>query len=330
LTGNSQNSASPEKVYGISEIYRHAGDGASRFAAMNFNRCRILFAVFAVLCAASLRAVADEPFFFIQISDPQMGMFADNRDFVQDAANFEFVVATINRLKPAFVVVTGDLVNKGGDAAQIAEYRRISGKIDRAIPVYNIPGNHDVSNVPTPATIEGYTKVFGPDHYTFRHGGFVGITLNSTVIHSPNQASDQFNEQERWLRAELAKAKAEHARHIVIFQHHPWFIGRADEPDQYFNIPLARRTSYLAMFHEAGVRCLVSGHYHRNAEARDGEIEAITTGAVGKPLGPGAKSGLRVFIVRDDRIENHFYDLGDLPVKIELDPAAAKAKKKKQ
>ena len=280
---------------------------------------------------ASLRAVADEPFFFIQISDPQMGMFSDNRDFVQDAANFEFVVATINRLKPAFVVATGDLVNKGGDAAQIAEYRRIAGKIDRAIPVYNIPGNHDVQNVPTPATIEGYTKVFGPDHYTFRHGGFIGITLDSTVIHSPNQASDQFNEQERWLRTELAKAKAEHPRHIVIFQHHPWFIKSADEPDQYFNIPLERRTAYLGMFRDAGVRTLVSGHYHRNAEARDGEMEAITTGAVGKPLG-GSKSGLRVFIVRDGGIENRFYDLGDLPVKIYVDPgeaaaAAAKAKK---
>jgi 3',5'-cyclic AMP phosphodiesterase CpdA len=95
-------------------------------------------------------AAAEEPFFFIQLSDPQLGMFTDNRDFAQDAANFEFSVAAVNRLKPAFVVITGDLVNKPGDAAQIAEYRRIVGKIDRSIPVYNIAGNHDVENEPTP------------------------------------------------------------------------------------------------------------------------------------------------------------------------------------
>src|SRR5882762_2580202 len=67
------------------------------------------------LALVSARSSAAEPFFFIQLSDPQMGMFSDNKDFAQDAANFEFVVAAINRLHPAFVVVTGDLVNKTGD-----------------------------------------------------------------------------------------------------------------------------------------------------------------------------------------------------------------------
>jgi len=270
---------------------------------------------------------AEEPFFFIQLSDPQLGMFTDNRDFAQDAANFEFSVAAVNRLKPAFVVITGDLVNKPGDAAQIAEYRRIVGKIDRSIPVYNIAGNHDVENEPTPESLATYTKIFGPDRYTFRHRGLVGIVLNSSVIHSPNKTPEQLAEQERWLRAELAKAKAENARHIVVFQHHPWFIKTATEADQYFNIPIARRAAYMAMFREFGVRYLFCGHYHRNAEGRDGEIENITSGPVGKPLG-GAKSGIRVAIVNDDRIEHRYHELGDLPVKVEVNPPPPAAKKK--
>src|SRR5688572_8323311 len=270
---------------------------------------------------------AEEPFFFIQLSDPQLGMFTDNRDFAQDAANFEFSVAAVNRLKPAFVVITGDLVNKPGDAAQIAEYRRIVGKIDRSIPVYNIAGNHDVENEPTPESLATYTKIFGPDRYTFRHRGLVGIVLNSSVIHSPNKTPEQLAEQERWLRAELAKAKAENARHIVVFQHHPRFIKTATEADQYFNIPIARRAAYMAMFREFGVRYLFCGHYHRNAEGRDGEIENITSGPVGKPLG-GAKSGIRVAIVNDDRIEHRYHELGDLPVKVEVNPPPPAAKKK--
>src|SRR5262245_26143630 len=107
------------------------------------------------------RLTAAEPFFFIQLSDPQLGMFTDNRDFAQDAANFEFAVTAVNRLRPAFVIVTGDLVNKPGDAAQIAEYRRIVAKIDSSIPVYNIAGNHDVENAPTPASLAAYEKIFG-------------------------------------------------------------------------------------------------------------------------------------------------------------------------
>ncbi|MCX6951752.1 MAG: metallophosphoesterase [Verrucomicrobia bacterium] len=269
------------------------------------------------------RIGAAEPFFFIQLSDPQMGMFNDNKDFAQDAANFEFAVTAVNRLHPAFVVVTGDLVNKSGDAAQIAEYRRILGKIDPSIPVHSMAGNHDVGNMPTPATIAAYTQAIGPDHYTFRHQGLAGIVLNSTVIHTPQQVTEQLREQDRWLRAELARAKAEGAAHIVVFQHHPWFIAKADEPDQYFNIPLVRRTEHLALFREFGVRYLFCGHYHRNAEGRDGDLQNITTGPVGKPLG-GAKSGFRVAIVRDNVIEHRYYELGELPTKIELTPPAEK------
>ncbi len=274
-------------------------------------------------CLAVAEVRAADPFFFIQLSDPQLGMFTDNRDFTQDAANFEFAVAAVNRLKPAFVVVTGDLVHKPGDAAQIAEYRRIAGRIDASIPVHHIAGNHDVENVPTPESLAAYARIFGADRFVFRHGGMVGIALNSSVIHSPDKAATQLVEQEQWLRAELTKAKAENPRHIVIFQHHPWFIGSAGEADQYFNIPLARRAPYLALFREFGVRYLFCGHYHRNAEGRDGALENITSGPVGKPLG-GAKSGLRVAIVRDDRIDHRYYELGDLPVRIDLAPVAPK------
>lgn len=278
---------------------------------------------FGLMLGSAERACAAEPFFFIQLSDPQLGMFTENRDFAQDAANFEFAVKAVNRLRPAFVVITGDLVHKPGDAAQIAEYRRIVGLIDRAIPVYNIAGNHDVENAPTPETLAAYRKIFGPDRYVFRHGGLVGIVLNSSLIHTPTQAPEQLAEQDRWLREALANAKAENPRHIVVFQHHPWFLKSAGEADQYFNIPTPRRAAHLALFREFGVRYLFCGHYHRNAEARDGELEAITSGPVGKPLG-GAKSGIRVAIVRDDRIEHRYYELSELPVAIGLEPAAGK------
>src|SRR5579862_5855302 len=144
-----------------------------------------------LLCLAASLAVfasptGSEPFFFIQLSDPQIGMFTDNKDFAQETANFEFAVASINRLRPAFVVITGDLVNKVGDEAQIKEFKRILAKVDPDIPVYNVAGNHDVGNAPTPEIVTAYTNRFGPDHYTFRYNGdFFGIVLDSSLIQDP-------------------------------------------------------------------------------------------------------------------------------------------------
>src|ERR1035437_696512 len=74
---------------------------------------------------------------FVQMSDPQFGMFAENRNFAQETINFDLAIAAANRLKAAFVVVCGDLVNQAGDAPQIAGYQRVAAKLDRSIPLHN-------------------------------------------------------------------------------------------------------------------------------------------------------------------------------------------------
>ena len=268
------------------------------------------------LLMAGLESRAAEPFFFIQLTDPQFGMFADNTNFAQETANVEFAVTTINRLRPAFVVVTGDLVNRVGDAAQIKEYTRLLARVDPGIPVYNVAGNHDVGNVPTPESVAAYTNAFGSDHYAFRHGGFVGIVLDSSLIKAPQNVPDLFAAQESWLKSELQQARDSGATQIVIFQHYPWFLRSPDEPEQYFNLPRESRTAYLGLFHEFGVSAVFGGHYHRNTVAHDGSLEIVTTGALGKPLG-GSQSGIQVVIVRDHGIQHRFYGLGEIPNRID-------------
>ena len=270
------------------------------------------------LTASYAQAPATPPFFFVQMSDPQFGMFTKDADFAQETANFELAIATMNRWKPAFVVITGDLVNKAGDAAQIAEYRRIVAKLDRAIPLHSVPGNHDVENEPTPESVAAYVRTIGPDHYSFRAGSLAGVVLNSTLIHTPAKAAAVYDAQLTWLRTELARLKTGGAKHLVVFQHHPWFLENADEADQYFNIPIERRALHLSMFRDSGVKYLFSGHYHRNASGRAGDIEMTTTGPVGMPLGEGSQSGLRVVIVRDSGLTHRYYQLGELPNRIEI------------
>lgn len=38
------------------------------------------------------------------------------------------------------LVITGDLINAPGDAAQAAEYHRIAGKLDRSIRLFHVAG----------------------------------------------------------------------------------------------------------------------------------------------------------------------------------------------
>lgn len=281
--------------------------------------CRASLAALFIICIHST-ALADESFFFIQLSDPQFGMFATNANFVQETANAEFAVATINRLHPAFVVVTGDLVNRTGNAAQIAEYKRVFGKIDPSIPLYNVAGNHDVGNVPTPESVGDYVRQFGPDHYSFRHGDFFGIVLDSNLIQAPEKTKKLADAQEQWLKSELEVASNEHARNIVIFQHHPWFLKDAGEANQYFNLPQSSRQVFLPLFRQYGVKKVFCGHLHRNLLVNDGDLEIVASAPTGKPLGKDG-SGLRIVTVQDSHIEHQYCDFGKLPTHIEFPKA---------
>ena len=136
------------------------------------------------------------PWFFAVLSDPQMGMYANDQDFEQETANFEFVIANLNRLHPRFVVVCGDLVNRRDDAAEIAEYKRILKELDPSIPVYNVPGNHDVGNIPTADTLNGFHAAMGRDYYTFSADGMLGIVVDSNLIRSPDGDPEAAEQQE--------------------------------------------------------------------------------------------------------------------------------------
>ena len=268
--------------------------------------------------AAGVLASSQPPgFFFVQLSDPQFGFFAGDAEFAQETANLEFAITSANRLRPAFVVITGDLVNKAGDAAQLAEYRRITAKLDRSTPLYHVAGNHDVGNAPTPESLAAYRKVLGPDRYTFRHGGLVGIVINSTLFAAPQGAPGEARAQEAWLEAELRRARQEGARHVVVFSHHPLFVADASEPDAYVNIPRERRTRLLELFAANGVRFVFAGHHHQNALALAGALEVVTTGPIGRPLGEGV-SGMRVVTVTGASIAHRYYHLGELPARIAL------------
>lgn len=261
------------------------------------------------------------PFFFAQLADTQFGMFEGDERWDQETALFTRAVEQINRLKPRFVIVCGDLVNQVSGpkhADQVREFKRIARQIDPSIPLVCVCGNHDVGNRPSATTLTTYRREFGDDWFSFQVGGTYGIVLNSSLYYDPSGAPEEQERQHAWFQQELERAQASGAKHLFVFQHHPWFLAKPDEPDQYFNIPTARRAPVLELLRKAKVRAVFAGHYHRCAYGRDGEMEMITTGAVGKPLGKDP-SGFRLVQVYEDRIEHHYYGLEELPASVKLD-----------
>ncbi len=253
---------------------------------------------------------------FAVLADPQFGMYSKDKDFLQEEANLNFVVTNLNRLHPDFVVVCGDLTDRTGDEEEITAYKQTMRRLDPTIPIYNVPGNHDVGNLPSPSTLANYRTAYGPDYYTFHYGRVLGIVLDSSLIASSDRAPDEAAKQEAWLRNILSHASSN--QQILVFQHIPYFLKEAGERDQYFNIPLVIRKKYLDLLSSNHVHLVFAGHYHRLAGGNDGSITEVVTGAVGMPIGDSS-SGFRLVQLRPSGMKTEWYCLGNIPNRIEHD-----------
>lgn len=254
-----------------------------------------------------------KPYFFIQITDPQFGFFEDNKGFSKETELYEKAVNAINRLNPDFVVITGDLVNNKDDNSQKAEFKRITAIINKKIPVYYSPGNHDIGLSPTRQDIDSFISDYGHDKFSFQHKKSIFIGLNSCIIkaNSPVLEQGQFD----WLSKELVKAGS--AEHIILFCHIPFFINSFEEPESYSNIPIETRNKYFSLFKEYKVEAIFAGHLHSNSSAKYGNISMVTTSALGKPLGD-SPSGIRIIKVYPERIESFYYSIYEIPETIVL------------
>jgi len=273
----------------------------------------ILALLFALeLCAFS----AEKSFFFIHIADTQLGFTKGNSDLSPEIANFEVAIKHINRLKPAFVVVGGDMINIAHDPKQIRAWWKVAREIRNDVPVYLVPGNHDLGKSDA-ADVRSYENLFGKDHYVFWHEESCFLVLNSCLISAIDTNADLREVQRKWFEEELVKARAANAKHIFVLTHHPWFVNDPDEADAYHNIPKIARQEYLDLMRRFGVDYTLAGHLHAEASGRYECISLITTAALSKRLGRDPE-GLRVVKVYPNRVEHAYYALDKVPESVKM------------
>ena len=274
---------------------------------------------------ATTRRAGGEPFFFLQIADPQL--------FWGPLELWKTAIRHANRLKPDFVVVCGDLLHRAADVAKLdaAEDEKmaracldVAKTLDKRIPLYYLAGNHDVCNEPTPETLRWYEKRFGKLWYRFTHKGSFFVALESDLFKHPAGAREAAARQLKWLEKTLGEASKREHLHKVVFLHHPLCLKAVDEKESYSTLPIPIRRRLLKLFHAHGVEATFSGHHHKNAYVRDGKLELVTTSSSGKPLGKDP-AGFRIVKVYPDRIEHRYYGYDDLPDKVVLAPAGRSA-----
>jgi predicted phosphodiesterase len=280
--------------------------------------------LFLCCSCATLAPRQDSPWTYIVAADPQLYMKQ------ADDSKWQQAVRAVNDRAPEFLIICGDLVNAENDAKKwrdpkvmahhdslARDYWKSAKKL--SMPLYNVAGNHDVALQPTAETVAWYRKNFGEPWYSFTHRDSLFVVVESNLIRDPAGAPELANKQWRWIESTLRESDKHKYAHKSMYMHHPLCKKDVNEADDYFNIQLEPRQRLLKLLHAHGFKTVFCGHLHRNAYARDGDLEIITTSSCCAPLGSDPR-GFRVVTVHPDRLEHHY-----VPVE-PADSAAAPAK----
>ncbi|MBL1408267.1 metallophosphoesterase [Sphingobacterium faecale] len=245
----------------------------------------------------------------VHMTDPQLG-FHNNDNLEAEILNFERAIRATNRLKPSAVFISGDLVNRIHDSVQIAAYKDVVRMLNVDIPLYVMPGNHDLPDGLTLDDLKKYQNNFGRDYYDVKLKSTYVLVLNSQMIASSKNVTEAYLAQFNWMQRKLKQAKRKGYKHILVFQHHPYFVDSLEEKDEYFNIPIQVRKKYLDLFQQKGVGYIFTGHLHYNLINQYNTMELVTTGPISRAF-KQQESGVRLIRIDDKKLTHHYYSLDE-------------------
>jgi len=194
-----------------------------------------------------------EEFFFMQMADTQIGMAESLKPINPETGELAFslsdealeaeietvekAVMQINRLKPAFVVVCGDMTDEAPAPAptpapatststgtgtlgtdtrdtrrkqQIDRCKGILKQIDATIPLLCCCGNHDVGNRPNFHSLKKYKEAWGNDYFSFWVQGTYCIVLNSQLYADSSECAEEARKQRHWISKTLEDFKSKY------------------------------------------------------------------------------------------------------------------------
>ena len=270
-----------------------------------------LFLLLTFIAIATVSFAQKRTPFFVQISDPPLGFITNTQDFSAEVELMKRITEKVNNLQPDFVVFSGDLVNWWDNASMLEGFKIMRGEFDKKIPLYYVPGNHDVENDAPAENVAAFIDRYGHDRFVHKAKDYTVIGYNSCVIKAATAAeADEY----AWMEKVLKRARKN--KPIILVAHHPMFLSDPNEAERYENIGVELRKKYLALFEQYGVDLVLSGHLHYCAQGQYKDIKFVTAGPAGRPFGQ-TKSGVEIITIKSGVAEATYYAVDDIPQSIE-------------
>lgn len=210
------------------------------------------------------------PFMLVHAGDPELG----SPDLPGTGQRLRRLVDEVNRLRPAMLIIAGDLAHGGKAPAELKALDEALAACQ--VPVRAVAGNHD--------DLGAFRKRFGPEYYSFSHANCEFVCLYS---------EDLSDRQMEWAERALRAAEQAGRTHVIVVVHHP------PEPQS--------RLDKLLAAHK--VSAVLAGHLHKTQRiAGSGYPVYVVSGTAKFRDSQGMTYG--VVKVEADRVEHQALPLG--------------------
>ena len=163
---------------------------------------------------------------------------------------FKPIMKEIARGEYSIAVHGGDFVAQSKENRYRFFFRELA-EVKGKIPIFFVPGNHDVYDKSNKYSLENFHRYCGPDHYWFSRGDAAFVVLNDARSTIPK---DQFS----WLESTLRRLRGT-VTHIFVFMHVPPFDPREG---QSYSLPKSDKEKFIALMEKYRVAYVFSGHIH--------------------------------------------------------------------
>jgi len=195
--------------------------------------------------------------------------------------------------RPELTVHLGDMISRPGDEFQWGVFHEVMEPITEFMPLYPVPGNHDVEGGKSQ---DIYRQQFnlpgGMTYYRVDVNNARLLFLDGTI---PGQKNSIAGEQLVWLEDQMTQLAGDTAFKLV-FCHYPFFKASSSSHE-----PLMNAADLHALFVAAGVQAVFSSHDHLyDHQVHDG-IDYFISGGGGAPPEGGEGSFYHFVLVSVDR-----------------------------
>ena len=221
---------------------------------------------------------AEDNLTLVMLADPQCQSFHDvarlRKETIPDVQKALEEGISKGEYSNVFAFGLGDIIYDNLDIWEpMAESFRSIKLQDRNVPIFNIPGNHDHSNLEHDDydCLSNYVMHFGPTDYSFNIGNIHFICMDNIIYTSSQKLkpgkfvnclydSGFTDEQMEWLRKDIGLVKDKDAKTVIFCTHAPFRKGaEKGGGDVNFDKHYSDVLSILTSFREAH---LMIGHTH--------------------------------------------------------------------